>query len=177
MKKILTTCAVIAMAVVVNAATVKWTAANIYTPDADPAAKAGNYLVYFVSSSDYSLANANAALGDGDISFLASYGQASALTGSTGTASNTITTEAGNGESWTGYLVILNAATTADATMAYLTEEATKATGASGQMANLTFTALTGTQNSANWQAIPEPTSGLLMLVGLAGLALRRRRA
>ena len=32
---------------------------------------------------------------------------------------------------------------------------------------------------SATWQAIavPEPTSGLLMLVGLAGLALRRRRA
>lgn len=28
----------------------------------------------------------------------------------------------------------------------------------------------------ANWQAIPEPTSGLLMLLGMAGLALRRRR-
>ena len=31
----------------------------------------------------------------------------------------------------------------------------------------------------ASWgsQAVPEPTSGLLMLVGLAGLALRRKRA
>lgn len=28
-----------------------------------------------------------------------------------------------------------------------------------------------------NWQAVPEPTSGLLMLLGFAGLALRRRRA
>ena len=32
--------------------------------------------------------------------------------------------------------------------------------------------------SAAGWyQAVPEPTSGLLMLVGLAGLALRRRRA
>ena len=30
---------------------------------------------------------------------------------------------------------------------------------------------------SAGWQAVPEPTSGLLMLVGFGALALRRRRA
>ena len=29
----------------------------------------------------------------------------------------------------------------------------------------------------AGWYAVPEPTSGLLMLIGMAGLALRRRRA
>ena len=35
-----------------------------------------------------------------------------------------------------------------------------------------------GTQASATWTAMaPEPTSGLLMLVGLGALALRRRRA
>ena len=37
------------------------------------------------------------------------------------------------------------------------------------------------TQNPANWvgggEPAPEPTSGLLMLLGMAGLALRRRRA
>lgn len=31
--------------------------------------------------------------------------------------------------------------------------------------------------NSGTIANVPEPTSGLLMLVGLAGLALRRRRA
>ena len=34
-----------------------------------------------------------------------------------------------------------------------------------------------GNSGAIAWQSVPEPTSGLLMLVGLAGLALRRRRA
>ncbi|MGN0545207.1 MAG: PEP-CTERM sorting domain-containing protein [Acutalibacteraceae bacterium] len=32
-------------------------------------------------------------------------------------------------------------------------------------------------QDASNWAAVPEPTSGLLMLLGIAGLALCRRRA
>ena len=33
------------------------------------------------------------------------------------------------------------------------------------------------TQDSSNWTAAPEPTSGLLLLLGMAGLALKRKRA
>ena len=42
-----------------------------------------------------------------------------------------------------------------------------------------TFTFTTAGTSSApnNFTAVPEPTSGLLMLLGMAGLALRRRRA
>ena len=41
-------------------------------------------------------------------------------------------------------------------------------------------TAITKTnigKNVSTWTAVPEPTSGLLLLLGVAGLALRRRRA
>lgn len=47
-------------------------------------------------------------------------------------------------------------------------------TGNTSKAINTSGTAEIGTWNAA---AIPEPTSGLLMLLGMAGLALRRRRA
>lgn len=47
---------------------------------------------------------------------------------------------------------------------------------ATGTAKSVTF-ANQGTAGSGTFTAVPEPTSGLLMLLGMAGFALRRRRA
>ena len=48
-------------------------------------------------------------------------------------------------------------------------------TGEAKLGSNISMTAAAA--SSATWTAVPEPTSGLLMLLGMAGLALRRKRA
>ena len=56
-------------------------------------------------------------------------------------------------------------------------EVQTIAFGAQTTPSKATFADTTTTYAGAGWYAAPEPTSGLLMLLGMAGLALRRRRA
>ena len=42
---------------------------------------------------------------------------------------------------------------------------------------NTVYLGGTSTASIGGWQTVPEPTSGLLMLLGMAGLALKRKRA
>jgi len=49
--------------------------------------------------------------------------------------------------------------------------------GAQTSVSKATFADTTTTYAGAGWYAVPEPTSGLLMLLGMAGLALKRKRA
>ena len=74
------------------------------------------------------------------------------------------------------YALLFNADSIDDATQ-YLVVGKFTATvpGSGGASLNMAADGRTGA--SAGWQAVPEPTSGLLMLVGLGALALRRRRA
>ena len=57
------------------------------------------------------------------------------------------------------------------------TKTATNPTGLVGSGVSVGNIAGTTSADVSAWQSVPEPTSGLLLLLGVAGLALRRRRA
>jgi len=77
------------------------------------------------------------------------------------------------GTSATYYTIIFNG-NIADATHYMITPEVTASVPANG-MLRMVF----GSQAGNTWQAmtVPEPTSGLMILLGMAGLALRRKQA
>ena len=86
-----------------------------------------------------------------------------------------------NNETVSSYMVLFNNASAADATYYAYTATGSTTISSGGADDSINFgTFANATSTTGGWQStavVPEPTSGLLMLGGLAGLALRRRRA
>ena len=186
MKKLLMAMSAVAIAFGLNAATVDWkvaitggSAANAYD----------GYTAYLVNASAWDNAKISAAtFSDSSIvldsaTFNAGSGKSSktytTLVNAT-TAGTRSVALADSIVSSTGtldvYYVILNTNkdpneyyTIAD-TLSGRLESASESLGTHTTIANSTL-------STATWTAVPEPTSGLLMLLGVAGLALRRKRA
>ena len=179
MKKLMFMLAAVAMAASVQAASVAWTCTNV--KDSTGGAISG--IAYFVNA---------ATLSQGDLSALSGADAFNtALSGMyswtptdagkyTSAAVENATLGLTDGAASQAYLVIIDTATITDSSKYYLTEVKSFDALGGTETANVKWgSQSTPSQAAGAWTAVgvPEPTSGLLMLVGLAGLALRRRRA
>lgn len=148
MKKIMIMIAIAMASVAVQAASFKWSAANIYGSDLTTK-YTGSALIY-VSGVTESIGTASVSAGV--LSLTADWADAVV------------------GQNYDFYFVI------EDNGKAYTSASKTAPAQATTTQTVAFGNQTSGTQNSANWAAVPEPTSGLLLLLGMAGLALRRKQ-
>lgn len=178
MKKVLTIVAAIMSIGIVNAASVTWTLSGVQASDGSGNANGYLAMVFDAATSQDAVISAILAK---DIAALDTL--ANSWTQTTTSTSAGFMRSAGNGsysagDSFSTYLVIFDASSVADAENYFITQTKSGTIAANGANATLAFgTYANQVAAGSSWQAVPEPTSGLLMLVGLAGLALRRRRA
>ena len=190
MKKLMIAAAIVCAAALSQAASVNWKVeGKTFGPSpADTGATAGRakyYLVYAFAETDRTAVEG--LLADGNVAgaVAKAKGGADGIGRTTATgAANAKLVDVTDAATYTGFLVAFDtyASSTAglDSAQYYnISDSLTQSTFSGTQSATtLSFT-------STNWggsgwkkiETIPEPTSGLLLLLGVAGLALRRRRA
>lgn len=179
MKKLLIAAAAIAVGIVAQAANVNWSTGALYLPNPDgswsttkaTADTAGSWsiTVAFFTSTGESFA-AGGTLSDDSITTLTG-----ALNGSA--------TGFDNGTSY----YMSGVLTYEDSSYKYeyafdktaFTTKATGATSANMQQNTVFASKILNTSSPQGWTItpVPEPTSGLMLLLGMAGLALKRKRA
>ena len=186
MKKLIVAMVAIATAVVANAAAVDWSVEYSYQPGADtdngPFASGWIMAVFDAGVSATSTADKISALIKGGADSAVTTYAVSTATGDAdgGAGANGINFTGEAGGTASAYLVLFDSATVANAKNFYVSDVASAnipTSGTSGLISFGTDGDLLGSAVASNWTAVPEPTSGLLMLLGMAGLALRRRRA
>ena len=182
--------AAVAVGIAANAASISWatTKGYLYDGTGDSAPKLTSGTAYLVLSSyaqsdlvsllaskdGDTVATLTALQGNAAYLGIGTIGENARITG-TGTTSAT--------DSITAYFVVFNG------NNMYISDTATSDYDGLAQAHDLTFgTSMTasskalpsdGAYSGAGWytQSVPEPTSGLLLLLGVAGLALKRKRA
>lgn len=183
MKKLIVAALAIASAVTLNAASVDWSMSNgILSPSPDGSAKSGRCAYYTMLVFENSQADSvNTAIAAGNFTSLSGLAVSTSQAAKAGTFGGTVSGL--TGESTTLFAVVFDTYSTtegiADAGYYYKTGTITQNTYDPLGSDPATKAVFIAAQMTGTWTAtaVPEPTSGLLMLLGMAGLALRRRRA
>ena len=192
MRKILVVCATALSALAINAASINWTITNVYSSN-DSTTKAAGYSALLFLTSNTSNVGGLALTTLADVTLhIGQNGWADAVVGmsvakgSLNTAGSIVGAATGISSDFSsgalsGFAIIFDAKNVADARHYYLVN--------AGAVKDVSFTSATGSKTMAfgnqatasaiagNWAPVPEPTSGLLLLLGMAGLALRRKQA
>ena len=186
MKKIMIACAAVALAAVAQAASIDWAVTGNSWTLADGNKAAKNTTVYLIDAAQWS--TIEAAINGGATSFttddagILGVGATSNTKGAVaGTATSSQLT-AGQAYDY-AYLVLMDGKYFASGTMNKAAYDPTDAVYS--ETTSIMFDAThstTASSLSGGWadvktSDIPEPTSGLLLLLGVAGLALKRKRA
>ena len=180
MKRLMFMLVAVAMAASVHAAAVQWSSVAMYNATGAKVADSATLYVYLMDKDTYNgLTDVWATYG-ADVK---AGGTTADGTKATGKYNHKATINAPNGTAvanTTYYAAIIATYGTGD-NMMYYAEKASVTTGDDGNgaytMGGGHLDSATAAASAWTTASVPEPTSGLLMLVGLAGLALRRRRA
>lgn len=192
MKKLITAFAIVCATALAQAASVSWASSNLYTTaDANggfsttAVGSAASAYLFTLTSTQYDAFLADYTANGNMKSVYDTYKDtlgSAVATGKTSsrTSTSTLTTEANVGDAVYGAIIY----TYHDATLDKDFYIANIATGTVGVESGITLANLgtyflggTSTDSTGGWQAVPEPTSGLLLLLGMAGLALKRKIA
>jgi len=186
MKKLIVAAAVAMLGIVANANAVKWSV-SLVNPVAGSSSASG-YTAYFFMSGDTSgtfsplakLSDVTTALGKKDLTVLDGATSSAVASGVTSAglanfATTTLSETVDVKNTLTGFLIVVD-----DKEANYLVADVSGSPYAEKYLGSGTgaYTLAFGSQkNNTGWVAMaPEPTSGLLLLIGMAGLALKRKR-